>query len=186
MNPLHDLTPGRGAPRVVDAFIEINKGGRIKYEVDKESGLLRASRVLYGAIHYPANYGFIPRTLDDDGDALDILVFAQDDIQPGCIVSARVIGVMPMVDQGETDDKIIGVMVGDPAFEVVRSLDDLLPYRMNEIMRFFGDYKALEEKEVRVAAPLGTDEAIRIVEKCCAAYDARYAPTSTSTKVGRA
>ena len=183
MNPLHDLTPGRGAPRVVDVFIEIPKGGRVKYEVDKENGLLRASRVLYGAIHYPANYGFIPRTLDDDGDALDVLVFAQDDIQPGSIVSARVIGVMPMVDQGETDDKIIAVMVGDPAFEVVRSLDDLLPFRMNEIMRFFGDYKALEEKEVRVAAPLGLDDAVRIVEKCCMAYDKKYAP---SQKPGRA
>ena len=183
MNPLHDLSPGRGAPRVVDAFIEINKGGRVKYEVDKESGLLRASRVLYGAIHYPANYGFIPRTLDDDGDALDILVFAQDDIQPGCLVSARVIGVMPMVDQGETDDKVIAVMVGDHAFEVVRNLDDLLPFRMNEIMRFFGDYKALEEKEVRVAAPLGVDEAVKVVEKCIGMYDKKYAP---SQKTGRA
>jgi inorganic pyrophosphatase len=183
MNPWHDLGPGRGAPRVVDAFIEIPKGGRVKYEVDKDSGLLRASRVLYGAIHYPANYGFIPRTLDDDGDALDILVLAQDEVQPGALVSARVIGVMPMVDSGEVDDKIIAVMVGDPAFEVVRSLDDLLPFRMNEIMRFFGDYKALEEKEVRVAAPLGLDEAVRIVEKCSLAYDAKFAPRAP---VGRA
>ena len=191
MNPLHDLSHGRGAPRVVDAYIEIPKGGRVKYEVDKESGLLRASRVLYGAIHYPANYGFIPRTLDDDGDALDILVFAQDEIQPSSIVSARVIGVMPMVDQGETDDKIIAVMIGDPAFEVVRSLDDLLPFRMNEIMRFFGDYKALEEKEVRVAAPLGVDEAVKIVEKCIAMYDKSIAAEKAekaekSQKSGRA
>lgn len=167
----------------MDCFIEIPKGGRVKYEVDKDSGLLRASRVLYGAIHYPANYGFIPRTLDDDGDALDILVLAQDDIQSGSIVSARVIGVMPMVDGGETDDKIIAVMVGDPAFEVVRSLDDLLPFRMNEIMRFFGDYKALEEKEVRVAAPLGLDEAVKVVERCSIAYERRH---MTTTKVGRA
>jgi len=183
MNPLHDLLPGPGAPRVVDAYIEIPKGGRVKYEVDKQSGLLRASRVLYGALHYPANYGFIPQTLDDDGDALDILVLAQEDIQPGSLVSARVVGVMPMVDSGETDDKIIAVMVGDPAFEVVRSLDDLLPFRMNEIMRFFGDYKALEEKEVRVAAPLGLDEAVKVVERCCLAYDKKHRAT---TKAGRA
>jgi inorganic pyrophosphatase len=183
MNPLHDLGPGRGAPRVVDAFIEIPRGGRVKYEVDKETGLLRASRILYGAIHYPANYGFIPRTLDDDGDALDILVLAQDEVQPGALVTARVIGVMPMVDGGEVDDKIISVMVGDPAFESVRTLDDLLPFRMNEIMRFFGDYKALEEKEVRVAAPLGLDEAVRVVEKCCLAWEAKHAPRPP---VGRA
>jgi inorganic pyrophosphatase len=183
MNPIHDLNPGPGAPRVVDAFIEIPKGGRVKYEVDKATGLLRASRVLYGALHYPANYGFIPRTLDDDGDALDILVLAQEEIQSGSVVSARVVGVMPMVDGGETDDKIIAVMVGDPAFEVVRSLDDLLPFRMNEIMRFFGDYKALEEKEVRVAAPLGLDEAVKVVERCCMAYDAKH---TTTVRGGRA
>ena len=183
MHPLHDLSAGPGAPRVVDCFIEIPKGGRIKYEVDKVSGLLRASRVLYGAIHYPANYGFIPRTLDDDGDALDILVLAQDDIQSGSIVSARVIGVMPMVDCGDRDDKIIAVMVGDPAFEVVRSLDDLQPFRMNEIMRFFGDYKALEEKEVRVAVPLGLDEAVKVVERCALAYERQQ---TTTAKVGSA
>lgn len=183
MHPWHDLPLGRGAPRVVDAFIEIPKGGRVKYEVDKDSGLLRASRVLYGAIHYPANYGFIPQTLDDDGDALDILVLAQDEILPGSIVSARVIGVMPMKDSGDTDDKIISVMVGDPAFEVVRTLDDLLPFRMNEIMRFFGDYKALEEKEVRVAAPNGLDEAVKVVERCAQAYTDHFNPPKN---VGRA
>jgi inorganic pyrophosphatase len=183
MHPWHDLSSGRGAPRVVDAFVEIPRGGRVKYEVDGDSGLLRASRVLYGAIHYPANYGFIPRTLDDDGDALDVLVLAQEDVQPGALVSARVVGVMPMVDEGAVDDKIIAVMVGDPAFEVVRSLDDLLPFRMHEIMRFFGDYKALEEREVRVAAPLGLEEAIRVVERCCAAYQTRFGMRAT---VGRA
>ncbi|HEY1098188.1 MAG TPA: inorganic diphosphatase [Myxococcota bacterium] len=183
MHPLHDLSAGPGAPRVVDAFIEIPRGGRVKYEVDKESGLLRASRVLYGAIHYPANYGFIPRTLDSDGDALDILVLAQEEIMPGSVVSARVIGVMPMVDGGDVDDKIIAVMIGDPAFDMVRSLDDLRPYQMNEIMRFFGDYKALEEKEVRVAAPLGLDEAVKIVERCATAYENNKLTTS---KVGSA
>ena len=183
MNPWHDLSPGTGAPRLVDAYIEIPMGGRVKYEVDHESGLLRASRVLYGALHYPANYGFIPRTLDDDGDALDVLVLTQEEIQPGAIVSARIIGVMPMVDQGQADDKIIAVMIGDPAFEVVRTLDDLLPFRMNEIMRFFGDYKALEEKEVRVAAPNGLDEAVKVVERCLQAYERRYAPGGV---VGRA
>jgi inorganic pyrophosphatase len=175
MHPWHDLEPGRGAPRVVDVFVEIPRGGGVKYELDAESGLLRATRVLHGAIHYPANYGFVPRTLDDDGDALDVLVLAEEEVQPGALVSARVVGVMPMVDGGDVDDKIIAVMVGDPSYDVVRSLDDLLPFRMNELMRFFGDYKALEEKEVRVAAPLGLEEAVRVVEKCCTAYENRRA-----------
>src|SRR5688572_18129305 len=183
MNPWHDLSPGSGVPRVVDAYIEIPRGGRVKYEIDKESGLLRASRVLYGALHYPANYGFIPRTLDDDGDALDILVLSQDEVVPGCIVSSRVIGVMPMVDQGEVDDKVIAVMVGDPMFEGVRSLDDLAPFRMNEIMRFFGDYKALEEKEVRVAAPLGLDEAVRVVERTLGIYEKKFGPAKSGPRV---
>ena len=168
MNLWHDVSYGPGAPRVVDAIIEIPRGGRVKYEMDKETGLLRASRVLYGAIHYPANYGFIPRTLDDDGDPLDNLVLSQEDVQSGAVVSARVVGVMPMID-----DKIIAVMVGDPAFETVRTLDDLLPHRMNEIMRFFGDYKALEEKEVRVAAPQGVEEAVKVVERSIALYDTK-------------
>jgi inorganic pyrophosphatase len=174
MNPWHDLHPGKGSPRVVDVFIEIPTSGRVKYEIDKDTGLLRATRVLYGALHYPANYGFIPRTIDDDGDALDALVLSQEAMVPGVVVSARVIGVMPMIDQGERDDKIISVMVGDPAYEVVRTLDDLLPYRMNEIMRFFGDYKALEEKEVRVAAPHGVDDAVKIVERALQSYDKRF------------
>ena len=174
MNPWHDLPPGTGAPRVVDVYVEISRAGRVKYETEKDSGLLRATRVLYGALHYPANYGFIPRTLDGDGDALDVLVLSQEEVMPGCLVSARIIGVMPMVDQGEVDDKIIAVMVGDPMFEGTRTLNDLAPFRMNEIMRFFGDYKALEEKEVRVAAPLGLDEAVKVVERCLAMYDKRY------------
>ncbi len=174
MHPWHDLQPGSGLPRVVDVFVEIPRGGRVKYEVDKDSGLLRASRVLYGAIHYPANYGFIPRTLDDDGDALDILVLSQEDCVPGSLVSARIIGVMPMVDQGEVDDKIIAVMIGDPMFDSVRTLDDLEPFRMNEIMRFFGDYKALEEKDVRVAAPLGLEDAVKVVERSLAAYQKKF------------
>lgn len=181
MHPWHDLSPGSGFPRVVDVYVEIPRGGRVKYEIDKESGLLRASRVLYGAIHYPANYGFIPRTLDDDGDALDVLVLSQDEVQSGALVSARVIGVMPMVDQGEVDDKIISVMVGDPMFEGVRTLDDLAPFRMNEIMRFFGDYKALEEKDVRVAAPSGLDEAVKVVERSFAMYEKKFGAQSKRT-----
>jgi inorganic pyrophosphatase len=183
VHPWHELSPGTGIPRVVDVFVEIPRGGRVKYEIDKESGYLRASRVLYGAIHYPANYGFIPQSLDDDGDALDVLVLSQEDCAPGSIVSARVIGVMPMVDQGEVDDKIIAVMIGDPMFDGVRTLDDLAPFRMNEIMRFFGDYKALEEKDVRVAAPHGLDEAVKVVERSFAQYQQKFGAPRLKPKV---
>jgi inorganic pyrophosphatase len=176
MHLWHDIPIGDAAPRLVDAVIEIPRGGRVKYELDKELGVMRATRVLYGAVHYPANYGFIPRTYADDGDALDILVLGQEEVMPGAIVPARVIGVMPMVDSGESDDKIIAVQMGDPGFDTVRSLGDLPPFRMNEVMRFFGDYKALEGKEVRVAAPKGLDDAVATVQAAMTKYEQEIRP----------
>lgn len=176
MHLWHDIPIGDAAPRLVDAVIEIPRGGRVKYELDKELGVLRATRVLYGAVHYPANYGFIPRTFADDGDALDILVLGQEEVIPGAIVPARVIGVMPMIDSGEADDKIIAVQMGDPGFDTVRSLGDLPPFRMNEVMRFFGDYKALEGKEVRVAAPKSLDDAVATVQAAMTKYDTEIRP----------
>lgn len=176
MHLWHDIPIGDAAPRLVDAVIEIPRGGRVKYELDKELGVMRATRVLYGAVHYPANYGFIPQTFADDGDALDILVLGQEEVMPGAIVPARVIGVMPMVDTGEADDKIIAVQMGDPGFDTVRSLGDLPPFRMNEVMRFFGDYKALEGKEVRVAAPKGLDDAVATVQAAMTKYDQEIRP----------
>ena len=170
MHLWHDIPIGDAAPRLVEALIEIPRGGRVKYELDKELGLLRATRVLYGAVHYPANYGFIPRTYAPDGSALDILVLGQEQLMPGTVVSARVLGVMPMLDSGEADDKINAVQIGDPGFESVRTLDELPPYRMNEVMRFFGDYRALEGKEVAVAAPKGVEAAVSVIEDSMVAY----------------
>lgn len=170
MHLWHDIPAGDGAPRVVNAIIEIPRGGRVKYELDKACGLLRASRVLYGAVHYPANYGFIPQSWAEDGDPVDILVLGQEEVVPGAVVSARIIGVMPMIDQGEPDEKIIAVQLGDPGFENIKTLGDLPPFRMNELMRFFGDYKALEGKEVRVAAPKGAPEATGVVQRTLDQY----------------
>lgn len=184
MHLWHDINVGEGAPRVLTAVIEISSGGRVKYELDKDSGLLRATRVLYGAVHYPSNYGFIPRTLAEDGDALDILVLGQEPIVPGSLVTARVLGVMPMIDSGEPDDKIIAVQSGDPGFDTVRTLGDLPPFRMNEMMRFFGDYKALEGKEVKVAAPLETTAAVGIIERCLEAYAQAYPQKAQTEQVG--
>lgn len=171
MHLWHDIPLGEGAPRLVNAVIEIPRGGRVKYELDKQLGLIRATRVLYGAVHYPANYGFIPRTLCEDGDALDILVLGQEQLQPGTIVTARVIGVMPMIDTGEPDDKIIAVQMGDPGWDTIKHLGDLPPFRMNEVMRFFGDYKALEGKDVKVAAPHDLEEAVKVVNTGIALYN---------------
>ncbi|MGB5024377.1 MAG: inorganic diphosphatase, partial [Saprospiraceae bacterium] len=115
MNPWHDVSPGEQTPEFVNGIIEIPKGTRAKYEIDKVSGLLKLDRVLYSSVYYPANYGFIPRTLCEDKDPLDILVLSQLEFVPLCLVSAKVIGVMRMSDQGDADDKIIAVCAGDPS-----------------------------------------------------------------------
>jgi inorganic pyrophosphatase len=171
----HNISPGKGVPRLVEAVIEIPKAGKVKYELDKDLGVLRATRVLHGAVQYPANYGFIPRSLGEDGDALDILVLGQEDLVPGTIVTGRVIGVMPLLNREQRDDKIIAVQIGDPEYENIRSLGDLPPHRMNELMRFFGDYKVVEGREVRAAAPLDQAEAVLIVEKALSQYESEVA-----------
>ncbi len=149
-NPWHNVDIGKGSPDIVDAIIEIPKGSKAKYELDKDSGMLRLDRVLYSSVHYPANYGFIPRTLGDDHDPLDTLVLSQIDIEPLCIVSAKVIGVMRMLDNGEADDKIIAVAAGDMSVQHLNDISDLPAHVGNEILQFFREYKRLENKTVEV------------------------------------
>lgn len=149
-NPWHNVDIGNGSPDIVDAIIEIPQGSKAKYELDKDSGMLRLDRVLYSSVHYPANYGFIPRTLGDDHDPLDILVISQIAIQPLCIVSAKVIGVMRMLDNGEADDKIIAVAAGDMSVQHLNDISDLPAHVGNEILQFFREYKRLENKTVEV------------------------------------
>jgi inorganic pyrophosphatase len=151
-NPWHDVSIGDDAPEVVRAIIEISAGSRAKYELDKSSGLLRLDRVLYSSVHYPANYGFIPRTLGDDHDPLDILVLSQINIEPLCIVRAKVIGVMRMVDSGEGDDKILAVADDDISVNYIESIDQLPPHFNVELRQFFEEYKKLENKTVLVEA----------------------------------
>lgn len=150
--------------------IEIPKGSKNKYELDKETGLLRLDRVLYSAVYYPADYGFIPRTYCDDGDPLDVLVLAQEPVYPLTIVEARAIGVMRMRDEKGSDDKIVAVSVNDPAFADYTDKDQLPPHILREVQRFFQDYKVLEHKKVVIEDLLGPAEAVSIIGEALELY----------------
>ncbi len=174
MNPWHDIDPHQATSETLDCVIEIPRGGRLKYELDKATGLLRLDRVLYSAVFYPANYGFIPQTYCDDKDPLDILVLGQHEVVPMCIMTARPIGVMQMIDQDEEDDKIIAVHEHDPAYNHLRDISELSPHTLNELQRFFEDYKALELKKVRIERFKNCAEAMLIVEKAYKLYDETF------------
>ena len=163
MHPWHDVSIGERAPEVVPVIIEVPKGSKNKYELEKASGLLKVDRVLFSSVHYPANYGFIPRTYCDDNDPLDVLVLGQESVVPLTIMYARPIGVMKMLDQGEADDKIIAVHANDPEVEGFRSINELPPHRLRELQRFFEDYKVLEHKAVKVERFLDWQEAQQVV-----------------------
>jgi inorganic pyrophosphatase len=150
--------------------IEIPKGSKNKYELDKETGLLRLDRVLYSAVYYPADYGFIPRSYCDDGDPLDVLVLSQEPVYPLTIVEARAIGVMRMRDEKGIDDKIVAVSVHDPAFADYTDKDQLPTHVLREVRRFFEDYKVLEQKQVIVEDLLGPAEAIRVIAESLDLY----------------
>ncbi len=180
MNPWHDLTPGNRAPEIVDCIIEVPRGSRNKYELDKKSGMLRLDRVLYSAVFYPANYGFIPHTYCDDHDPLDILVLGQEPVVPMCIVTARPIGIMQMIDQDEEDDKIIAIHEHDPAFAHFRDISHLPEHTLAELQRFFEDYKALENKQVRIERFFGRIDAHNIISRSLKLYDECFFPGGDS------
>ncbi len=169
-NPWHNVTIGESQPELVNAIIEIPRGGNAKYEMDKATGLLRLDRVLYSSIFYPANYGFIAQSLGEDHDPLDILVLSQVDFQPLCIVEARVIGVMGMIDSGEADDKIIAVAEHDVSVNYIHEISDLQDYFINELETFFADYKKLEKKTVKVNKMQDRQAAYKIIRKARTKY----------------
>ena len=171
MHPVHDIPVPDDIATFVPTVIEIPRGSHLKYEVDKATGLLRLDRVLYSAVHYPANYGFIPRTFADDGDALDILVLMQEPVEPLTIVRARPLGGMRMVDDMGGDDKIIAVCIDDPAYDGYTSVDELPPHVFKEVDRFFRDYKILEGKPVEVGDLYDRARALEVIRACRAAYD---------------
>ncbi|MDB5121103.1 MAG: Inorganic pyrophosphatase [Sphingobacteriales bacterium] len=173
-NPWHNVNPGDDIPSIVNAIIEIPKGSKAKYEIDKESGLLKLDRVLFSSVMYPANYGFIPQTYCDDNDPLDILVLCSVDVFPMSIIEAKVIGVMHMVDNGEQDDKIIAVAKNDMSVNYIEELEDLPPHAMKEVVRFFQDYKFLEGKNVTIEKLLGKSYAYKVIEESLALYQSTF------------
>jgi inorganic pyrophosphatase len=171
MHPWHDCyVDDFSVERAFPVIIEVPKGSKNKYELDKETGLLKLDRVLFSAVHYPANYGFIPRTFCDDGDPLDVLVLGQEPVHPLTIVDARAIGVMRMRDEKGLDDKIVAVSIGDPAFTDYTDHAQLPSHVLREIRRFFQDYKVLEQKQVVVDDLLGPADALRLIREALLLY----------------
>ncbi len=173
----HQVPIGDEAPENFTACIEIPAGSKVKYELDKKSGLIRVDRVLYSSVMYPANYGFIPQTYGDDEDPLDVLVLMQEAVQPLSLLHARPIGMMNMIDDGQNDEKIICVHLDDPAFNSFYHIWEIPDHRLNELKRFFMDYKALEQKEVAVQNFQGPDKARSIIKESMDRYQEQIAPT---------
>src|SRR5262245_18605435 len=163
MHAWHDVPWGTDVRDFFNAIVEIPEGSKVKYELDKATRLLRADRVLYSAVHYPANYGFIPQTYCDAGDPLDVLLLCQQPLAPLSIARCRAIGVIPMSDDRGQDDKIIAVHVDDPQFAHYRDIEELDPHTLAERQRFFQDYKVLEKKRVEIEALQGRPRAEEVV-----------------------
>jgi inorganic pyrophosphatase len=173
-NPWHRVEPGEDVPKRFNAIIEIPMGSSNKYELDIKSGLLKLDRVLNSAVHYPANYGFIPQTLTEDGDPVEVLVIGSSSIVPLTLVIARPIALIRVNDRRQTDDKVLAVPVGDPEFDSYQQAQDLPPHKLAVLRRFFEDYKALEDKAVVVEDILPAEAALRVIEDCVAAYRKQF------------
>ena len=170
-NIWHDVSPERIKPNDFLCVIEIPKGSRKKYELDKETGYIILDRVLYTSTHYPANYGFIPRTYGDDNDPLDVLLICAEDLEPLTLVRAYPIGVITMVDGGSRDEKIIAIPINDPNYNMYKSIDELPKHLFDEMRHFFTVYKNLEEKETAVEEVANADAAVKIIEESIVRYN---------------
>ncbi len=170
IHPWHDVTPGEHLPTEFNALVEIPMGSSVKYELDKRTGLLRLDRVLYSAVYYPANYGFIPQTYAEDDDPLDVLVLCQEPLSPLTLVAARAIGLMTMLDGGKSDHKILAVAVNDPEFNSFTEASELPAHRLMMLRRFFQDYKMLEGKSVEVEEIQSSEKALPIIEIALQSY----------------
>ncbi|KAJ3443378.1 soluble inorganic pyrophosphatase 2 [Anaeramoeba flamelloides] len=170
VHPWHGVSHGDNIPEEFNAIIEIPKGSKLKYELDKKTGLLKVDRILYSSVVYPHSYGFIPQSFCEDGDPIDVLVIMSETVVPMSLIKCRPIGVMQMIDDGKRDDKIISVCVDDPAVNTYNDISDLPTHTLREIRKFFNDYKDLENKTVKTFDPQGSIKAKQIVEKSVRLY----------------
>jgi len=173
-HPWHEVAIGKNVPEHVNAIIEIPKGSRAKYEIHKDSGLIMLDRVLYASMYYPQNYGFIPQTLGEDGDPLDIMVLTQVTVVPRCLIPSKVIGVMRMVDRGEPDDKILAVAEGDASVAHINDVSELPDYFRVELKHFFEEYKTLENKIVIVDDFQSKEKGMDIIMESIDRYNKEY------------
>lgn len=176
MNIWHDVEESRIQPENFLSVIEIEKGSKKKYEMDKQTGLIILDRILYTSTHYPANYGFIPRTYADDGDPLDVLVLCSEPIDPLVMVKTYPIGVITMIDNGRNDEKIIAIPFEDPTYNAYRSIEALPAHIFNEMQHFFRVYKELENKETAVNEIKGQREAVTVISKAIQSYKDKFRP----------
>src|SRR5262249_45720665 len=174
INLWRDLAPGRSAPEEVTAVVEIPFGSRNKYELDKVTGLMKLDRVLYSSVHYPGDYGFIPRTLHEDGDPLDVLVLVKEPTFPGCMIDVRPIGVLRMLDRGEPDDKILAAPLHDPYYEEFFDIADIPQHVLKEVEYFFLTYKDLEGKRVQIKGWEKSERAMKVIVESISRYDSTY------------
>ncbi len=173
-NIWHDISPKRITPEDFICVIEISKGSKKKYELDKETGMIFLDRILYTSTHYPANYGFIPRTFADDGDPLDVLLICAEPIEPLTLVRAYPIGVITMIDNGKNDEKIIAIPASDPNYNMYTDIDQLPTHVFEEMRHFFSVYKSLEKKETAVNEVRSREEAVRVIKAALDQYVERY------------
>ena len=174
MNIWHDIDSSRITRKDFEAVIEISKGSKMKYELDKETGLLKLDRVLHTSTHYPANYGFIPKTYADDNDPLDVLVLCSEQIEPMALVRCYPIGVISMFDGGHADDKIIAIPFGDPQNNMFSDISELPKHIFDELIHFLTVYKQLENKPVEIVSISGKDEALNTIDECIKAFDKEF------------
>lgn len=174
MNILHDISPKEIGCDIFSAVIEIPRGSKVKYELDKSTGMLRMDRILYTSTHYPANYGFIPRTHADDGDPLDVLVLCSETLVPMSLVKCYPIGVIIMMDNGAADEKIICIPVADPSYNTYRDISELPKHIFEEMSHFFSVYKQLENKDTVIDDVKGAKEAKEIIAQCIDNYIEKF------------
>jgi inorganic pyrophosphatase len=174
MNLWHDITPGKKVPEEVNVIIEINKGSKNKYEIDKETGLIALDRAMHTAQDYPYDYGFVPQTLWDDNDALDVVLLTTYPLVPGIMVAVRPVAIMNMIDSGDADDKVIAVPVDDPRWDEVRDLADINKHTIKEMEHFFATYKKIQNKIVEVTGFKGKKEAQEAVVRSMKLYSEKF------------